>query len=290
MPQTLAVSVTATALGGANQVIGQGPDASQVAIKMLGTNGGGFINVNASYPHGNATAIIDLAQIDAILIIPAAANLIVSVRNDEREIIAALDAGADDYLTRPLATGEMLARLRALLRRSTRRDAEPAILRLGPDTIDLAARLVTHDDNAVSLMRKEFDVLALLLRHPGRLLTHRDLLLTVWGSAHVEDGNYLRIVFARLREKPGDSAADARLIFKGPGIGHGAASGCRLAVQGKPADLPVQSSVNSSTTLCNRPRSDLDHIRTPAPGPKGGLPMGQARMTGTSESRPARTL
>lgn len=150
--------------------------------------------------------------------------LILSVRNDETEIIAALDAGADDYLTKPFATGEMLARLRALLRRRTPEEAEPSTIRLGPIALDLAARQAKRDDESIFLTRKEFDVLALLLRNPGRLLTHRDLLKTVWGPAHVEDAHYLRIVIARLREKFGDSAADPKLIFNEPGIGYRAAS------------------------------------------------------------------
>lgn len=151
--------------------------------------------------------------------------LILSVRDDEAEIIAALDAGADDYLTKPFATGEMLARLRALLRRRTPEALERAIIEIGPLTLDLAARLVTHHNRAVSLTRKEFDVLALLLRNPGRLLTHRDLLKTVWGPSHVEDAHYLRIVIARIREKLGDSAAEPKIIFNEPGIGYRAASG-----------------------------------------------------------------
>lgn len=150
--------------------------------------------------------------------------LILSVRNDEAEIVAALDAGADDYLTKPFATGEMLARLRALLRRHSTEAPEPAILRLGPVTLDLAARLVSHDDQPVSLTRKEFDVLALLLRNPGRLLTHRDILKTIWGPSHVQDAHYLRIVIARLREKLGDSAGDPKLIFNEPSIGYRSAS------------------------------------------------------------------
>ncbi len=151
--------------------------------------------------------------------------LILSVRNDEREIIAALDAGADDYLTKPFATGEMLARLRALLRRRSPETSQPAIIRLGAVTLDLAARLVARDDKAVALTRKEFDVLALLLRNPGRLLTHRELLQTIWGPAHIDDAHYLRIVIGRLREKLGDSAADPKLIFNEPGIGYRAVSG-----------------------------------------------------------------
>lgn len=151
--------------------------------------------------------------------------LILSVRNDEAEIIAALDAGADDYLTKPFATGEMLARLRALLRRSAPEALERAIIEVGPVTLDLAARLVSRDNIAVSLTRKEFDVLALLLRNSGRLLTHRDLLKTVWGPSHVENAHYLRIVIARIREKLGDSAAEPKIIFTEPGIGYRAASG-----------------------------------------------------------------
>ena len=151
--------------------------------------------------------------------------LILSVRNDEAEIVAALDAGADDYLTKPFATDEMLARLRALLRRRPTDVPEPATLHLGPVTLDLASRQVTRDGVTVAMTRKEFDVLALLLRNPGRLLTHRDMLQTIWGPAHAQDAHYLRIVIARLRDKLGDSAADPKLIFNAPGIGYRAASG-----------------------------------------------------------------
>ena len=102
--------------------------------------------------------------------------------------------------------------------------SEPATIWLGPVTLDLAARQAMHDDVVVALTRQEFDVLALLLRNPGRLLTHRDLLKTVWGPAHIEDAHYLRSVIARLSEKLGDSAANPKLIFNEPGIGYRAAS------------------------------------------------------------------
>ncbi len=150
--------------------------------------------------------------------------LILSVRNDEREIIAALDAGADDYLSKPFATGEMLARLRVMLRRRDPEALDQATVRLGTVTLNLAARQVSCGDSAVALTRKEFDVLALLMRNPGRLLTHREMLMTIWGPAHLEDSHYLRVVIARLREKLGDFAVDPKLIFNEPGIGYRAAS------------------------------------------------------------------
>lgn len=144
--------------------------------------------------------------------------MVLSVRSAEAEIIAALDAGADDYMTKPFATGELLARLRALARR--RVEPAPARVTVGEVTVDLAARQVWRGDHEVRLTRKEFDVLALLSRSAGRLLTHGQILETVWGAAHREDTHYLRIAIGHLREKLGDDAAAPRLIFTEPGIGY----------------------------------------------------------------------
>ena len=151
--------------------------------------------------------------------------VVVSVRSNEAEIIAALDAGADDYVTKPFAPAELLARLRALVRRRGTPD-EGAVLTAGDLVVDLAARTVTLAGAPVRLTRKEFDVLALLARNAGRLLTHEALLRTVWGPAHVGDTHYLRIAIGRLREKLGDDAAAPRWIFTEPGIGY------RLGVSG----------------------------------------------------------
>lgn len=145
--------------------------------------------------------------------------VVVSVRSSEAEIVNALDAGADDYVTKPFAPAELLARLRALVRR--RGAPEPApVLRIGDLSIDLTARTVTKSESPVHLTRKEFDVLALLARNAGRLLTHQELLRTVWGPAHLGDSHYLRIAVGHLREKLGDDAAAPRLIFTEPGIGY----------------------------------------------------------------------
>ncbi|AGT11022.1 response regulator [Paracoccus aminophilus] len=146
--------------------------------------------------------------------------LVLSVRSDEAEIIAALDAGADDYVTKPFATGELFARLRALSRRVAPAASSSATLQTGSLEIDLAQRLVRQNGEDIVLTRKEFDVLAMLARHAGRLLTHHDLLETVWGPAHREDIHYLRIVISHLREKLNDNALKPSLIMTEPGIGY----------------------------------------------------------------------
>jgi two-component system KDP operon response regulator KdpE len=146
--------------------------------------------------------------------------LILSVRDAEAEKIEALDAGADDYVTKPFSSGELLARLRALLRSRRPSETEKPTTAVGPLAIDLARRLVTLDGAEVKLTRKEYDVLALLTRHQGRLVTHRQLLTTVWGPAHVEDTHYLRIAIGHIRDKLGDDAADPRFILTEPGVGY----------------------------------------------------------------------
>ncbi|MEP9348145.1 response regulator [Xanthobacter sp. KR7-225] len=146
--------------------------------------------------------------------------LVLSVRDQEAEKIAALDAGADDYVTKPFSVGELLARLRALLRARLDRAAEPAEQMLGALVVNLANRTVRVDGREVKLTRKEFDVLALLARHPGRLVAHRQFLATVWGPAHLDDTHYLRIAIGHIREKLGDDAADPRFIITEPGVGY----------------------------------------------------------------------
>jgi two-component system KDP operon response regulator KdpE len=146
--------------------------------------------------------------------------LVLSVRDAEAEKIAALDAGADDYVTKPFATGELLARLRALLRARKPAGEEKSSLTFGDLVIDLAAHTVTRAGVDAKLTRKEFDVLALLARHAGRLVTHTLLLNTVWGPAHTADTHYLRIAIGHIREKLADDAADPKLIVTEPGVGY----------------------------------------------------------------------
>lgn len=150
--------------------------------------------------------------------------LVLSVRDGEAEKIAALDAGADDYVTKPFGTGELTARLRALLRKGAERGREPASVSIGPLTVNFAARTVTMAGAEVNLTRKEFDVLAFLARNPGRLVSHKQLLTAIWGPAHAADTHYLRIAVGHIRDKLGDDAAQPKLIFTEPGVGYRMAS------------------------------------------------------------------
>jgi DNA-binding response OmpR family regulator len=145
--------------------------------------------------------------------------LVLSVREGEGEKIRALDAGADDYLVKPFGIGELLARVRVLLRRKGEVLQEPVISVHGLQ-IDLVGRTVRLDGDPLKLTRKEFDLLALLARHRGKVLTHRQLLHEVWGPAHVEDTHYLRVFVAQLRAKLHDDAAAPRFLRTEPGIGY----------------------------------------------------------------------
>lgn len=149
--------------------------------------------------------------------------LVLSVRSDEAGKIAALDAGAQDYVTKPFATGELLARLRALLRDRTG-DGGQALLQLGPLVIDAADHRATLHGQDLKLTRREFDLLWLLASHAGRLVTQQMILKAIWGPAHAEDSQYLRVYIRQLRAKLGDDAAEPRWIFTEPGVGYRLAS------------------------------------------------------------------
>ena len=143
--------------------------------------------------------------------------LVLSAREREAEKIAALDGGADDYLEKPFGVGELLARLRACLRRRLTQQGAQPVFTAGPLSVDLLKHEVRVGGALMVLSRREFDLLAMLARNPGRVMTHRQLLVAVWGPAHVEDVQYLRVYIGQLRHKLGE-AAD--LITTEPGIGY----------------------------------------------------------------------
>jgi two-component system KDP operon response regulator KdpE len=145
--------------------------------------------------------------------------VVLSAVGDEREKVRALDAGADDYITKPFGTDELLARLRAVLRRSDDEDTEPAIA-TGDLVIDMAARRVTRAGQDVHLTPIEFDLLKTLARHRGKLVTHRQLLKTVWGPAYETETQYLRVHFAHLRAKIEPDTSHPRYILTEPGVGY----------------------------------------------------------------------
>ncbi|MDB5499134.1 MAG: DNA-binding response regulator [Phenylobacterium sp.] len=147
--------------------------------------------------------------------------IILSARDREMEKIEALDAGADDYVEKPFRVGELLARLRVTMRRQLRQaDAPPPIVHAGDLTIDIPRRLVTRAGEPVHLSPKEYELLVKLAGADGKVLTHKDLLISLWGPAHVEDMQYLRVFIGQLRQKIEPDPSAPRLILTQPGIGY----------------------------------------------------------------------
>jgi two-component system, OmpR family, KDP operon response regulator KdpE len=146
--------------------------------------------------------------------------LVLSAVGEEREKIRALDAGADDYVTKPFSPGELIARLNAALRRARREPDEPVLRFDGDLELDLAARRVSRAGEEIRLTPTEYELLRVLARNRGRLLTHRALLGEVWGHAYEEDTQTLRVHIANLRRKIEPDPAAPRYIRTDPGIGY----------------------------------------------------------------------
>ena len=145
--------------------------------------------------------------------------IILSVRNSEEDIIKALDNGANDYLTKPFRTGELLARIRVAFRQ-VQDISEKSILEFGSLSIDLANHIVRKHDEMVKLTSTEFSLLALLAKNEGRVLTHQYILKEVWGMGYLEQTQYLRVFIAQLRKKVEDDPAKPRLLNTESGIGY----------------------------------------------------------------------
>jgi two-component system, OmpR family, KDP operon response regulator KdpE len=144
--------------------------------------------------------------------------VVLSAVGDERQKVRALDAGADDYVTKPFGSEELLARMRAVLRRRSE-DGEAA-LQIGELEIDLADRAVRRDGDEVHLTPIEFDLLSQLAQHPGRLVTHRQLLQEVWGPGYEDETHYLRVHFAHIRAKLEPDPSNPTYVITEPGIGY----------------------------------------------------------------------
>ena len=147
--------------------------------------------------------------------------IVLSVKGEERTKVEALDAGADDYVTKPFGIAELLARVRATLRRApAQTDDEETVLAVGDFRIDLAAHTVTVREREVHLTPKEFDLLVHLVRQHGKVLTHRALLASIWGSNYVEQTEYLRVFVGQLRKKIEPDPAKAKYILTEPWVGY----------------------------------------------------------------------
>jgi two-component system, OmpR family, KDP operon response regulator KdpE len=145
--------------------------------------------------------------------------IVLSAVGDEREKVKALDAGADDYVTKPFGTDELLARLRAVLRR-TPGDSANAKVEVGDLVVDLAKREVTRAGKELHLTPIEFDLLRVLAQNVGRLVTQRQLLREVWGPAYESETHYLRVHFTHIRSKIEDDPSDPRFVLTEPGVGY----------------------------------------------------------------------
>jgi two-component system KDP operon response regulator KdpE len=147
--------------------------------------------------------------------------VVLSARVEEHDKVEALDAGADDYLTKPFGVAELLARVRAALRRHTRAGEEQGpVARFGDVVVDLANRQVSKAGQEVHLTQIEFRLLAVLLSHPGKVLTHRQLLREVWGPPYVEHSHYLRIYMGHLRQKLETDPARPKHLITETGVGY----------------------------------------------------------------------
>jgi two-component system KDP operon response regulator KdpE len=146
--------------------------------------------------------------------------IVLSARDQERQKVEALDAGADDYLTKPFGMGELLARMRTALRHAQPRTAEGAVLQVGDLRIDLAARVVTLAGETVHLTPLEYKLLVLLMRNAGKVLTHRQLLRDVWGPHDIHENHYLRVFVATLRRKVEPDPTQPRYILTEQGVGY----------------------------------------------------------------------
>jgi len=205
-----ALSITLNARGYEVLVAADGHQALEIAIE-----------------HKPDIVVLDLGmpRLDGIAVIEGirgwseAPILVVSGRTANAEKVQALDAGADDYVTKPFSMDELLARVRALTRRSTTTSTEPTI-GFGDTAVDLAAKTVTRAGSRVRLTPTEWRVLELLVRNPGRLVTRQTLLREIWGEGHLTDTNYLRLYIAQLRRKLEPNPTAPRYLLTESGMGY----------------------------------------------------------------------
>jgi len=185
------------------------------AIKRVAADSPDIVLLDLGLPDGDGKDVIRRAREWSDVPI-----IVLSAREREAEKIDSLDLGADDYVNKPFNVGELMARMRAALRHRMQRKAEVPVLRIGEIEIDSVRHRVTRAGAELKLTPKEFELLSFLARHVGRVLTHRQILTAVWGPAHTEDTQYLRVYIGQLRQKIEAKVDDPRIIVTEPGIGY----------------------------------------------------------------------
>lgn len=193
--------------------VDEAADAAQ-ALTMAAREGCELVLLDLGLPDRDGIELVPLikAMDRAVIVLTA--------RDATAEKVAALDLGADDYVVKPFDTDELLARMRTALRHRNPATSATGIVAAGPIAIDLLAHKVTFEGRDVRLTRKEFAVLAELARYPGRVVTHTQLLRTVWGEAHIADVEYLRVAMRSLRLKLEHDPANPSLLQNEPGVGY----------------------------------------------------------------------
>lgn len=185
------------------------------ATKRIAANSPDIVLLDLGLPDGDGKDVIRRAREWSDVPI-----VVLSAREREAEKIEALDLGADDYVNKPFNVGELLARMRTALRHRMQRKAETPVLRVGDLEVDSVRHRATRAGAEIKLTPKEFELLSFLARHAGRVVTHKQILTAVWGPAHTEDTQYLRVYIGQLRQKIEAHADDPRTILTEPGIGY----------------------------------------------------------------------
>lgn len=189
-------------------------ETGQMGLEMLALQGADLVILDLGLPDLDGQDVLKELRIWSQVPV-----IILSVRADETEKVALLDAGANDYVTKPFSIQELMARIRAMLRNQVTQTTESAMFDDGVLKIDFAQRQVFLSNELVSLTRKEFQLLMLLAQHRGQLITQPQILKDLWGPTHQEDTHYLRILVAKLRAKLNDDAIHPRYIATEPGVG-----------------------------------------------------------------------
>ena len=165
----------------------------------------------------------DMNGLDVIRALRAKSDvpvIVLSVRGDEQGKVAALDLGADDYVTKPFGTDELIARIRTAMRHRFQAQGTAPLFAVGGVSVDLVRRVVKRGESEIKLSPKEYELLRMLVINAGKVLTHRQILNEVWGPAHVEDAQYLRVFVRNLRQKLESDPARPALILTEPGVGY----------------------------------------------------------------------
>jgi two-component system KDP operon response regulator KdpE len=185
------------------------------ATKRIAANSPDIVLLDLGLPDGDGKDVIRRAREWSDVPI-----IVLSARERETEKIESLDLGADDYVNKPFNVGELLARMRTALRHRMQRRAEIPLLRVGNLEVDSVRHRATRTGAELKLTPKEFELLSFLAKHAGRVVTHKQILTAVWGPAHTEDTQYLRVYVGQLRQKVEEHADDPRIILTEPGIGY----------------------------------------------------------------------